>query len=141
MTIINGLWIFVLGALAVPHLVLAKRPDAKRILDKITPFQGWIGLISAVWGIVQIIALINALTWLRGGVRGLFEFLLFAAFVVTQICLGFILGIGVIKSFIKDANAKAKMDEVLARIIPYQSKLGIVAMLAGVLIVLDRLIF
>jgi hypothetical protein len=140
-TIANGLWIFLLGALAVPNIILSRRPDARRILDKITPYQGWIGLISAVWGILQIIALINALTWLRLGVRGLLEFILFAAFVVTQMSLGFILGIGVIKHFIKDVKAQAKMDEVLARIIPYQAKLGVVAMLAGIAIIVDCLVF
>jgi hypothetical protein len=140
MHIVDGLWIFVLGALAVPNLILARRPDARRLLDKITPFQGWIGLISAVWGIVQIIALINALTWLRGGVRGLFEFILFAAFVVTQTSLGFILGIGVMKTFIKDVKAQAKMDEVVAKILPYQATLGVVALVTGILIVVDRLI-
>jgi hypothetical protein len=140
-TIANGLWIFILGALAVPNLILSRRPDAKRILDKITPYQGWIGLISALWGVLQIIFLINALTWLRGGVRGLFEFVLFAVFVVTQISLGFILGIGVMKHFIKDAKAQTKMDEVLARIIPYQARLGLVAMLAGIIIIVDRLVF
>ena len=137
MTIVNGLWIFLLGALAVPNLVLARRADASRILGRITPYQGWIGLISAVWGLLQIIALINALTWLRGGVRGLFEFLLFAAFVVTQIGLGFILGIGVMKHFIKDAKAQAKMDDLLVRILPYQGTLGLVAMAAGIAIIVD----
>src|SRR5258708_2008351 len=105
--IINGLWLFVLGALAVPALILSKRPDAKQILDKITPYQGWIGLISAIYGLVRIPQLISSLSYLKH-LGGIVAFVIFAAFVVTMIVLGFILGIGILKSFVKDANAQAK---------------------------------
>ena len=138
--IIDGLWIFVLGALAVPNLILAKRPDAKQLLDKIAPYQGWIGLISALWGLISIPHLIGALTWLRSG-RGLIAFIFLAVFVVTQTLLGFVLGIGVIKHFIKDASAQAKMDEVLAKILPYQATLGLLAMADGILIVVLSIIW
>jgi hypothetical protein len=140
MSILDGLWVLILGALAVPNLILAKRPDAKQILDKITPYQGWIGLISAIWGLIRIPALISALTWMKFGVRGLIAFIIYAAFVVVQVCLGFVLSIGIIKGFVKDVNAQAKMDSLLARIIPHQATLGILAMIDGIIIVIVALV-
>jgi len=141
MNIIDGIWLFVLGCLAVPQMVMSKSPDAKKALDKIVPFQGWIGVISLIWGLYNVIWLIRFLSALGHGVKGIIFFLVFAAFVVCQIVLGFILGIGVVKSFVKDANAQAKLDETLAKVQPYQSKLGLLAIADGILLVIMSIIY
>jgi len=138
--ILNGLWLFVLGCLAVPNLILAKRPDAKQILDKITPYQGWIGLVSAVFGIIRIPGFFSSFGQLSHGVKGIILFLLGAAFVVTQILLGFILGIGVIKSFVKDPTAQGKLDNALAKVLPYQATLGLIAIFDGIACVIVGLV-
>ena len=141
MNIIDGVWLFVLGCLAVPSMVLSKSPEAKKALDKLVPFQGWIGVISLLWGLYNIIWLIRWLSALGHGVKGIIFFLVFAAFVLCQVILGFILGIGVVKSFVKDANAQAKLDETLTKVVPYQSKLGILAILDGILLIVMSLIY
>src|ERR1041385_5563487 len=122
---IDGLILLLVGCLAVPNLVLAKQPNAKQILDKIVPFQGWIGVVAAIWGIIRIPSLLSSLSLLGYGVRGILWFVICAADVVCLIVLGFILGIGIIKSFVKDATAQAKLDAALAKVTPYQFKLGI----------------
>ena len=33
------------GILAASSLIIAKKPNAKELIDKLTPYQGWIGLI------------------------------------------------------------------------------------------------
>ena len=50
MGIIGGIVLVVLGALALPSLIAAKAPNAKDLLDKIAPYQGWIGGIARAWG-------------------------------------------------------------------------------------------
>ncbi|MEO0814681.1 MAG: hypothetical protein AAFY60_17600, partial [Myxococcota bacterium] len=52
-----GIWLAVLGALAVPSLVL-RREEMKPVLDSLTPYQGWIGAVSALWGLWGVISAI-----------------------------------------------------------------------------------
>ncbi len=57
---IYGITLIILGILAAPSLLLSKKPNAKELLDKITPYQGWIGLGFCFWGLWGIIqALLN----------------------------------------------------------------------------------
>src|SRR4051794_35920099 len=57
-TMVHGIWLALLGVLAVPNLLLSKRPDAKDLLAKITPYQGWIGVVSALWGVWLLITIV-----------------------------------------------------------------------------------
>jgi hypothetical protein len=133
----EGLVVLLVGCLAVPNLILAKQPNAKQVLDKIVPYQGWIGLVAALIGIVRIPSMLSALQLLKFGVKGLLIFIFYAAAVVVLIILGFILGIGVFKSFIKDPTAQQKMDQALAKVIPYQATLGLIAIVDGVVLIIN----
>ena len=57
---VNGIWLILLGVLAVPSMIIAKKPNAKELIAKITPYQGWIGAVSALWGVWGIIGAILA---------------------------------------------------------------------------------
>lgn len=134
-----GIFLIILGILAVPSLLLSKRPDAQQLLDKVAPYQGWIGVVFCVWGIWGFIsALLNLpllslvpiwwLTWL-------------ATSVVTAL-LGFILGYPLIVGFMgSNADAKAKAAQLLAKLGPIQGKLGIAAIGLGVWGVAASLLF
>jgi hypothetical protein len=134
--ILDGLLLIVLGVLAVPGLIIAKRPDAKRYIDKLAPYQGWIGTGMAIYGIVRLLSWFGMFGWLGWGFGGIIKWAVFTVFVYVSIALGFMLGVGVIKSFVKDANARAKMDEVLARLAPKQGMLGLVALADGILMLI-----
>src|SRR5262245_55496391 len=135
----DGLVLLVLGCLAVPALVIAKQPNAKQILDKIVPFQGWIGVIAGIIGIVRSPSIPSALSLLGLGVRGILWFLIYAVDDVVLIVLGFILGIGVIKSFVKDPTAQGKLDAALAKVTPYQTTLGLIGIITGIVVVVNSL--
>lgn len=122
-----GIWLIVLGALAVPNLIL-KRPELKSTLDKITPYQGWIGAISALWGVWGLITSILHLGWLT--IVPIWWITLTANNVLL-FALGILLGINTLKGFIKDATAQAKMDQTVAKLAPYQGTLGLVALGLG----------
>jgi hypothetical protein len=134
--IIDGLLLMILGVLAVPGLLIAKRPDAKQLIDKIAPYQGWIGAILAIWGLFRLISWFGMFGLLGLGIGGIIRWAIYTSFVSLQISLGFMLGIGVLKSFIKDANAQAKMDQVLAKLAPKQGVLGLAAIIVGGLVLL-----
>ncbi len=135
---INGLWLAVLGCLAVPSLILAKRPDAKEVLGKIAPYQGWMGAVSAIWGIWGIISSVLNLGWLTTWpiwwISNLASSVLLGA-------LGLILGIGTLKTFIKDPTAQAKMDQTLAKLAPHQGRLGIAGIALGIWTVVSSILF
>jgi len=133
--LVKGVWLLVLSMLAVPNLILAKKPDAKEMLAKITPYQGYIGAASAFWGLWTIISAVLSLsvlsvlpiTWIAWTAAG-----------VVQLSLGLLLGVGVLKTWIKDPTAQANMDKTIAKLAPKQGLLGLVGLIvAGVCIVLN----
>ncbi len=138
MGIVNGLWLAVLGVLGAASLIVARRPDAKEAIAKLAPYQGWIGAISAVWGLWGIISSVLNIGWLS--FAPIF-WLTFLANAVLSVCLGLLLGVGVLKSFIKDPTAQAKMDQTIAKLAPFQGTLGLVAIGLGVWMILATLFF
>src|SRR5260221_8549118 len=138
--IVQPLICLVLGLLAVPNLIIAKRPDAKQLIDKIAPFQGWIGAVAAIWGAWQLIQFIlnigTMITLLTHPLWPMLFGIVTLVYAVVLFALGLLLGIGTLKTFIKNPQAQAKLDQTLAKISPYQGTLGIVALINGVVMLL-----
>ena len=111
--LIKGIWLLVLSMLAVPNLILAKKPDAKEILAKLAPYQGYIGAASAVWGLWTIISAVLNLGFLS---RWPVTWIVWTAAGVVQLSLGLLLGVGVLKTWIKDPTAQANMDKTIAKL-------------------------
>lgn len=138
MGLIGGLWLFVLGALAAPSIILAKRPDADQILAKITPYQGWIGAVSALWGVWGIISSILNLGWLS--IAPIY-WITFFAVAIVQASLGLLLGIGILKSYIKSPAAQEKLDMTITKLRPKQGLLGLIGMGLGIWLIIAGFIF
>ncbi len=123
--------LFICGALAASSLVISKKPNAKELLDKIVPFQGWIGFAVCLWGLWIIIhALLNVgvislvpIWWLTYLLTG-----------VISAGLGFLLGYGLLSKFILSKNpaAAAKGEALLAKLTKIQIPLGVAGMGWGV---------
>ncbi|HEO65270.1 MAG TPA: hypothetical protein ENI73_05285 [Spirochaetes bacterium] len=126
-----GLTLILLGILAAPSLLLSKKPDAKEILDKITPYQGWIGVVFCIWGLFGILRAI-----LNISILGLWPVWWITWFVASLLLagLGFILGYGIISKYAlsKNEEVKKKGELVLAKLTPIQEKLGLAAIIWGV---------
>ena len=84
------------GILASSSLIIAKKPNAKELIDKLTPFQGWIGIILAFWGLWGSIQLI-----LNIGSIGL-SWAIALSVAVLEFVVGFVLGYGLISKYILD---------------------------------------
>jgi len=138
MGLIGGLWMILLGALAAPGIILAKRPDADQILAKIVPYQGWFGAVSALWGVWGIISSILNLGWLS--IAPIY-WITFLAVAVVQTGLGLLLGIGILKTYIKDPRAQDKLDLTITKLRPKQGLLGLVGMGLGVWLIIAGFIF
>lgn len=131
---IYGITLIILGLLAAPSLLLSRKPDAKELLDKITPYQGWIGLvfcIMGIWWTIQAILNINiSILWITR-----------IASTALMAILGFILGYGMINKLIlsKNDEAKEKGKELLAKLAPIEGKLGLIAVCIGIWVIFIRI--
>ena len=129
---IDGILLIVLGIMASPSLILSKKADAQKILDKLTPYQGWAGLIFCVVGIVQLIkALANTVPWIE---YFTFGWLMWLVGGLLLILLGFILGYGMISKYAlsKNETAKEKGEQLMKKLIPLQGILGVAAIVLGI---------
>ncbi len=129
---VNGIWLAVLGILGASNLIIARKPDAKEMIAKLAPYQGWIGAVSALWGVWGIISAVLNLGWLA---HWPIYWITFTADSVLQFALGLLLGVGTLKTFIKNPEANARMDQTIAKLAPYQGTLGLVAIGVGVWLV------
>ena len=123
-----GVWLIVLGGLGASNLIIARKPDAKELIGKIAPYQGWMGAVSALWGVWGLISAILSL-----GLLTTFP-IWWATWVATDVilvALGLLLGIGTLKTFIKQPQAVEKMDMLVAKLAPKQGVLGLVGIGLG----------
>ena len=127
------------GILAVSSFIVAKKPDAKAMIDKLVPFQAFIGV-----GLL-VITIIN---WVRMGIGTPFQLMKFWALggitliaaIFSGILLGFLFGMPQIAKWIPgESNAEAKAVELSKKIAPIQMIVGVVALVAGLLFLLMEL--
>ncbi|WP_343488396.1 hypothetical protein [Allomuricauda sp. d1] len=137
---IYGISLVLLSIIAVPSLILSKKPNAKELLEKIEPYQGWIGLIFCFWGAWGIISSILNLGLLT---TAPIWWITLAAGSVVEVTLGFMLGSGLFnKLFLgKSPEAQQKAAELRAKIAPKQGKLGVLGIIVGVWMIVASFLF
>lgn len=138
MGIVSGIWLVVLGVLGAASIIVSKRPDAKEAIAKLAPYQGWIGAVSALWGVWGIISSVLNLGMLSDFPIYWITFLASAA---VQALLGFLLGVGVLKTFAKNETADEKIDALMTKLAPHQGRLGLASIGIGVWMVIASVLF
>ena len=138
MGIVTFAALLVLGVVCASNLIIARKPDAKELIGKIAPYQGWIGAISALWGawwlIHWILNMGAMMTWPILGITWLANSLLLLG-------LGLLCGVGVLKTFVKSPAATEKLDLTVSKLAPYQGILGLVGIGVAIWTILDLYIF
>ena len=138
MGIVTFAALLVLGVVCASNLIIARKPDAKELIAKVAPYQGWIGAISALWGAWWLINwILNVgvmMTWPILGITWLANSLLLLG-------LGLLCGIGVLKTFVKTPAATEKLDLTVSKLAPYQGILGLVGIGVAIWTILDLYIF
>ncbi len=129
---LGGIITICAGILAASAFIIAKKPDAKEWIDKLTPYEGWIGMLTFVWGVWEIIGSVT-------GIGMLSEFPLRWAFWlsvgVADLLVGFVLGFKLISKYAlsKNETALAKGQELRAKLTKFQIPIGFFAIAMGVL--------
>lgn len=137
---INGITLVLLSIIAVPSLLLSKKPNAKDLLEKIEPYQGWIGLVFCFWGVWGIITSVLNIGWLTTAPIWWISFTLGS---LVEAVLGFMLGFGLINKLVlgKNPAAKEKAAALREKIAPKQGKLGVVGIIVGVWTIVASFLF
>ncbi|MBA6313228.1 hypothetical protein [Cellulophaga baltica] len=135
-----GITLVLLSIIAVPSLILSKKPNAKELLEKIEPYQAWIGMVFCFWGIWGIISAVLNIGWLTVAPIWWITFL---AGNIVSAALGFMLGFGLINKYVlsKNENAKEKADAIRSKIAPKQGKLGVLGLIVGAWMIVASFLF
>lgn len=117
------------GVIAASSLIVAKKPNAKELLDKLTSYQGWIGVVLTFWGVWGIISSVLSI-----GNMGMY-WMIGLAVSAVEFIVGFLLAYGLISKYLLEKNetAKAKGQELRAKLVTYQVPAGIILIILGVL--------
>ena len=106
----TGLWLALLGVLAAPNLIISKKTEAKEIIAKLAPYQGWIGAVSAVWGLIKLIGTFKYFDWFSVIPIGIITMLLSA---LLTLALGLLLGIKGLQTFVQfDHNISCSLSPI-----------------------------
>jgi hypothetical protein len=118
------------GVLGAAGAIVARKPNAKELIDKLTPYQGWIGAVMCLWGIWDTI---NCLRLLGIIAHAPLLFTVYVVSSVTELLLGFLLGYGLINKYAlsKNPQAAAKGEEMQKKLITFQVPLGFIAIGVG----------
>ena len=137
---IYGITLILLSLIAVPSLLLSRKPNAAELLDKVAPYQGWIGMAFAFFGVWGIISAFLNMGWLTSAPVWWATLL---AGSVVEAGLGFLLGFPLINDMLLSNNAEAqgKALALRERVAPLQGKLGVAGIGIGVWMIVANILF
>lgn len=132
MWIIEALLLLTGGVLAIPNLVLEKFPNASKAIEKVTPYQTWIGLILLLWGIWDFLYGLLFSRWVFS--TGFLSSLLMIAVFVIEIGLGLVLSMSLLKQ--QKGLPQDKLEQLEKYVTKYQAFFGIGGIGAAVYVIL-----
>jgi hypothetical protein len=137
MDYILPLLIIVGGILAISALIVAKKPEAKQLIDKLTPYQALIGIVMLAWGVISLIRGLKGISFAFKFVPGFTVITL--AMVASSILLGFMFGMPQIAKWAPgESNAEVKALELSRKLAPYQVVLGLIGIGSALIFIVVR---
>ncbi len=129
---LDGLISIAGGLLAASALIVARKPNAKELINKLTPYTGWIGIVMFFWGVY---GLINVIRFLGVLTHAPLMFVFVLAITLSDLVVGFLLGFGLITKYTLNGSpaARARGDQLRERLVPYQATFGLISIACGVL--------
>ncbi len=120
----------VAGILAASSLVISKKPNAKELIDKLVPYQGWIWVSVFFYGIYDIISVIGLL-----GNINIVLWILWLVIAISEIIVGFLLWFGLISKYALSKNEAAlkKGQEIRLKLVKIQVPMWIVLASSSIL--------
>jgi len=128
---IGGLIPIAGGMIASSNLIVARKPNARELIDKLTPYAGTIGIIMFGWGVWETIMVLTNVG-LIGSLP--LRWVFWALVAASDLLVGFLLGFGLITKYTMGSNQQAleKSAALREKLAPYQGALGLFAIVMGV---------
>jgi hypothetical protein len=129
---LGGLITIAGGILAASGFIIKRSPNAQQLIDKLAPYQGWIGMVMFAWGLWDTLHAVLGMSLLASHPI-VWIFWLLAS--VADLLVGFLLGFGLITHYAlsKNASAMARGQQIRSKLMGVQAPLGLLAILMGVL--------
>jgi len=137
MDLIAAILLILGGILAISNLIVAKKPEAKQMIDKLLPYQAGIGVALLVFGLLNLLRYLSSMFTIIKlmpllGIAALAMF-------VSAILLGFMFGMPQIAKWMPgNANAEQKGMELSKKLAPYQVILGLIGIGSSLIFLLYR---
>jgi hypothetical protein len=130
--VLGGIITIIGGLLAASGFIVKRRPDAQELIDKLAPYQGWIGVTMFFWGIKEVLGAVTGLSLLSASPL---MWVFWALSGVSDLLVGFLLGFGLITHYVLSRNeqAKEKGSAIQAKLVTIQGPLGLLSIVMGVL--------
>lgn len=121
------------GVLAAASLVAKARANAKELIDKLVPYQGWIGGCMFFWGVWEVFESVRAVAHLSEVGVVSFVFMLLTA--VADLLVGFLLAFGLATKYALAGSPVAleRGQALRGKLATAQIPLGLLAIVMGVL--------
>jgi hypothetical protein len=158
--VLNALVAILAGILAMSVLIVAKKPDAKKYIDKLSPFQALIGVGLIALGIINFFKSLKGLT--DAFKVNLYSAAAVLALIVCSILLGVVFGMPQLQKIFSGSpppppnnpyaqqyqqmmmqqqgyvpnRAEQKLLELQQKILPFQLLLGLVILVAALVVLL-----
>lgn len=129
---LDGLISIAGGILAASALIVARKPNARELINKLTPYTGWIGIVMFFWGVYGVI---NIFRFLGVLTHAPLMLVFVIALTLSDLIVGFLLGFGLITKYTLNGSpgARARGDQLRERLVPYQATFGLIAIACGTL--------
>ncbi len=114
------LLLLALGILGISSVIVKKKPEAEELIQKLSRFSGYVGIIAAPWGIWRLIDAILKINFLGFAPMLWFSLLVIA---LVFISLGMIFGYGMINSYLSE-EARTKGESLRQKLVTYQVPFG-----------------
>jgi hypothetical protein len=117
--------------IASSNLIIARKPNARELIDKLTPYAGWIGIVMFGWGVWETIGVVTHLGFLASAPQ---QWVFWTLVALSDLLVGFLLGFGLITKYTMSGSkvAQEKSAAIREKLAPYQGGLGIFAIVMGV---------
>lgn len=128
---INAIVLILGGILAVSALIVAKRPDAQRVIASLTPWQTIIGIGLIVLGVINFVKIVPHIS----GQAFVKNLLVVAADLIVcggSVVLGGMLGMNQILEWIPSHEGKQRFYNLIQQVFVFQILLGLVCIAGAV---------
>jgi hypothetical protein len=127
---IYGLFTIIGGILAASALIIARKPNAKQLIDKLTPYQGWVGITLFFWGAWGLITFLRLLSVVSLNPLPWIFYLVASA---TNLGVGFLLGFGLISKYTLGSSpvAQVRGQNLRLKLAAFQGPLGLIGIAVG----------